>query len=100
MPGMSMDAGRAARQIVSAVKRGQAEKILTTPANMIAKLHGIAPGLSQDLLGAVAGLVLPKSSPDRHSKPGWSLPNLKSPKMRALLFLGRVAARRLNQRMA
>src|SRR5207302_11256477 len=45
MPGITMDAGRAARQIVSAVKRGDAEKILTTPANLLAKLHGIAPGL-------------------------------------------------------
>jgi hypothetical protein len=97
---MSMDASRAARQIVSAVKRGQAEKILTTPASLMARLHGVAPGLSQDLIGAVGGLLLPKSAPNRHSKPGWSLPNLKSPKMRALLLLGRIAARRLNQRMA
>lgn len=100
MPGITMDAGRAARQIVSAVKRGDAEKILSTPANLMAKLHGIAPGLSQDLLGTIAGLVLPGAASDRHSKPGWSLPNLKSAKMRALLTLGRMAARRLNQRMA
>jgi NAD(P)-dependent dehydrogenase (short-subunit alcohol dehydrogenase family) len=100
MPGLTMDAGRAARQIVSAVKRGDAEKILTTPANLIAKLHGVAPGLSQDLLGAIGGLLLPGATADRHSRPGWSLPNLKSAKMRALLTLGRMAARRLNQRMA
>ncbi len=100
MPGITMDAGRAARQIVSAVKRGDAEKILTTPANLMAKLHGVAPGLSQDLLGAIGGLLLPVATRDRHSKPGWSLPNLKSAKMRALLTLGRMAARRLNQRMA
>ena len=100
MPGITMDAGRAARQIVSAVKRGDAEKILTTPANLMAKFHGIAPGLSQDLLGAIGGLLLPGAASNRHSRRGWSIPNLKSAKMRALLVLGRMAARRLNQRMA
>ena len=89
-----------ARQIVAAVKRGDAEKILTTPANLMAKFHGIAPGLSQDLLGAIGGLLLPGAASDRHSRRGWSIPNLKSAKMRALLVLGRMAARSLNQRMA
>jgi short-subunit dehydrogenase len=100
MPGIAMDAGRAARQIVSAVKRGDAEKILSTPANLVARLHGIAPGLSQDLVGAIGALLLPGAARDRHSKPGWSLPNLKSAKMKAILSLGRMAARHLNQRMA
>ena len=47
MPGLSMDADRAARQIVSAVKRGDAEKVLTAPANLLAKAHGLAPGLTE-----------------------------------------------------
>jgi NAD(P)-dependent dehydrogenase (short-subunit alcohol dehydrogenase family) len=100
LPGISMSAERAARQIVQAVKRGDAEKVLSTPANLLAKVQAIAPGLTGDLLGFAGSLLLPKPGHDGHSKPGWSLANLKSPKMRALLMIGRLAARRLNQRTA
>ncbi|HVW87139.1 MAG TPA: SDR family NAD(P)-dependent oxidoreductase [Bryobacteraceae bacterium] len=100
LPGLSMNANRAACQIVSAVKRGDAEKILSTPANLLAKAHALAPGLTQDLLGVIGSALLPKVAGDMKSKPGWSLRNLKSPKMRAILMLGRLAARHLNQRMA
>jgi NAD(P)-dependent dehydrogenase (short-subunit alcohol dehydrogenase family) len=100
MPGLSMDANRAARQIVSAVKRGDAEKVLTAPANLLAKAHGLAPGLTEAALGLIGSLVLPKSTENKHARPGWVLPNLQSPRMRALLFFGRMAARRFNQKLA
>jgi NAD(P)-dependent dehydrogenase (short-subunit alcohol dehydrogenase family) len=100
LPGLSMDANRAARQIVSAVKRGDAEKVLTAPANLLAKAHGLAPGLTEAALGLIGSLVLPKSTENKHARPGWVLPNLQSPRMRALLFLGRMAARRFNQKLA
>jgi hypothetical protein len=67
---------------------------------MLARAHGIAPGLTGDLLGFISGLILPKSTPGGSARPGWSLQNLRSPKMRVALMLGRMAARRLNQRMA
>jgi NAD(P)-dependent dehydrogenase (short-subunit alcohol dehydrogenase family) len=89
LPGVSMDADR-----------GDSEKVLSVPAGLLAKAQGIAPGLTGDLLGFVSSLILPKATRGEHAKPGWSLPNLKSPKMRAVLMLGRMAARRLNQRMA
>ena len=41
MPGLSMSADRAARQIVAATARGDAEKILSTPANILARFHGL-----------------------------------------------------------
>ena len=105
MPGITMDADRAARQIVDAVKRGDAEKVLTTPANVLAMAHGVAPELISTALGIAGALLLPKgnraASPDsKNSKPGWRLANLQSPKMRAALLLGRLAARRLNQKYA
>jgi short-subunit dehydrogenase len=99
-PGLSMDANRAARQIVSAVKRGDADAVLSVPAEFLAKLNGLAPGFTQDLLGRLGKMVLPDAVENGHKKPGWSLPNLHSPKMRALLLLGRRAANRLNQKMA
>jgi short-subunit dehydrogenase len=45
VPGMSMDAERAARQIVRAMQRGQREVVLSLPASLLAAVHGIAPGL-------------------------------------------------------
>jgi short-subunit dehydrogenase len=103
LPGLTMSANRAARQIVSAVKRGDAEKVLSTPANLLAKAHGIAPGLTQELVGLAGSLLLPRAA-GRHiggrSRRGWSLPSLKSPQMRALLLLGRIAAKKFNQRVA
>jgi short-subunit dehydrogenase len=105
LPGLSMDADRAARQIVCAVKRGEPEMVLTAPANILARVHGIAPTLTGAALGMAGAMLMPKadsssSAEHKHPKPGWGLPNLQSPKMRALLFLGRLAARRLNQKYA
>jgi len=105
MPGLSMDADRAARQIVTAVKRGESEKVLTTPATVMARLYGAAPSLIGTAIGLAGALLLPKGeSPapaaQKHSRPGWSMANLQSPKMKAALFLGRMAARRFNQKLA
>jgi NAD(P)-dependent dehydrogenase (short-subunit alcohol dehydrogenase family) len=53
LPGISMDAERAARQIVLATRRGEAERILSVPANVLAKFHGLFPGLTADIFGVV-----------------------------------------------
>ena len=44
MPFITMGADRAARQIVAATRRGEAERILTTPAALMARFHGLFPG--------------------------------------------------------
>jgi short-subunit dehydrogenase len=105
LPGLSMDADRAARQIVQSVQCGDSEKVLTVPANLLARVHGLAPTFTDAAMGLAGALLLPKpaspaSADNKHSKPGWGLPNLQSPKMRAVLFLGRMAARRFNQKYA
>ena len=56
----SMDAERAARQIVAAARRGQAEKILSLPALLISLFHGVFPGTTSNLFGLVNRLILPK----------------------------------------
>jgi NAD(P)-dependent dehydrogenase (short-subunit alcohol dehydrogenase family) len=58
LPFISMDAERAARQIVRAAKRGEAERVLSIPATLLARFHGLFPGLTADLLG-LANRVLP-----------------------------------------
>ncbi|MBD0369886.1 MAG: SDR family NAD(P)-dependent oxidoreductase [Pyrinomonadaceae bacterium] len=57
LPVTSMNAVRAARQIVAATKRGDAEVILTIQAQLAARFHGLFPGTTADLLGLVNKLL-------------------------------------------
>jgi NAD(P)-dependent dehydrogenase (short-subunit alcohol dehydrogenase family) len=52
LPGISMNARRAARKIVAAAEFGDAELVLSLPAKMAARLHGIAPRLSSEVMRA------------------------------------------------
>jgi short-subunit dehydrogenase len=53
LPITSMSATRAARQIVAACKRGEAEVILSIQAELAALFHGIFPGVTADMLALV-----------------------------------------------
>lgn len=57
LPITSMNAERAARQIISASKRGKAEVILSLQAQLAAVFHGIFPGMTAEILGAVNQLL-------------------------------------------
>jgi NAD(P)-dependent dehydrogenase (short-subunit alcohol dehydrogenase family) len=57
LPVSSMNAERAANQIISACKRGEAEVILSIQAQLAALFHGVFPGLTADLMGAINGLL-------------------------------------------
>jgi short-subunit dehydrogenase len=95
LPVAAMSARRAARRIVAAIRRGQAELILTPQAKALAMLHGVAPGTTADLLGLV-NRVLPQAEgrdQDRHLGRESETPLTRSP----LTALGRKAARDLNQ---
>jgi short-subunit dehydrogenase len=58
LPVTAMQAERAARQIIGACQRGDAEVVLTIQAQLAVKFHGLFPGLTADLLGLV-NRVLP-----------------------------------------
>jgi short-subunit dehydrogenase len=53
MPGLSMNANRAARQVVDACARGDSEVVLTVPAKVATLIHGVFPEVTVDLLGVV-----------------------------------------------
>jgi short-subunit dehydrogenase len=98
LPLISMDATRAARRIVLAMRSRRAEVILTPGAQVAARGAAIFPGLTARVLHAVS-LTLP----DAADEPG-DLTSGKdlSPALPGKLFeqlttLGRSAARRLNQ---
>jgi len=59
LPLISQSAERAARQIIAALKRGDAEVVLSPPAKLATILHGLFPGLMADVLGLANALLLP-----------------------------------------
>jgi short-subunit dehydrogenase len=59
LPLLSQSAERAARQIIAACQRGDAEVVLSLPAKLATLLHGLFPGSTADLLGLVHRLILP-----------------------------------------
>jgi short-subunit dehydrogenase len=58
MPLLSMDADRAARQIISACKYGRAEITLSLPAKLAVAIDALAPELTADMT-ALANCMLP-----------------------------------------
>lgn len=57
LPLISMSAQRAARRIVNACVRGDAEVVLTAPAKLATKIHGLFPGTTATLLGIMNRLL-------------------------------------------
>jgi short-subunit dehydrogenase len=94
LPGITIDAERAAKQIVQATKRGESERILTIPANILARVHGFAPATTSRILGLVNQLVLP--DPDgvqQEAESGTEIQDrLDSEAQRAATTLGHQAA--------
>jgi short-subunit dehydrogenase len=96
LPLVSMNAERAARQIVSSIKRGESERVLTLQADLAARFHGLFPGLTTDLL-SIVNRILPGGEPSPRSRRGSEVEGLNRGVMRGLTTLGRKAARRSNQ---
>jgi short-subunit dehydrogenase len=99
LPLVSMDAERAARQIVQATKRGEPERILSIPANLMARFHGLFPGATAQLFDLVNRLALPPPDGSGAAKArGMEIQErIGSPLLDRLTTLGRSAARRFNQ---
>jgi len=95
VPLVSIGAERAARTILRAVRRGDAEVILSLPAKLGVWVHGVLPGLTSDLL-AMTNLVLP--SPGGAGSRGVPAKAIVPPPApRALTFLNDRAAERNNE---
>lgn len=95
LPFLSISARRAARQIVSATRRGQPELIISWQAQVLARAHGLLPGLTQHILG-VANRFLPAPTEDQHAR--WTGRASETPLTRSFLTaLSQRAMRRYNQ---
>ena len=62
LPGASISAERAARQVVRACQNGESEVVLGLPAKLAVVANGIAPGLISDLLAAGNEWLLPRAT--------------------------------------
>jgi short-subunit dehydrogenase len=66
LPGVSMNAERAARKIIAACRRGDAEALVGWPAKMAALVRTLAPGLTAAVLAQVNRMMPQDSSTDRY----------------------------------
>jgi hypothetical protein len=57
LPVTSVSAENAARQIVEACKKGQAELVISVPAKVAVIFHGLFPGITAEMLGLVNKLL-------------------------------------------
>jgi NAD(P)-dependent dehydrogenase (short-subunit alcohol dehydrogenase family) len=62
LPGASISAERAARQIVRACQNGENEVVIGLPAKLAVLANGVAPGLISDLLAAGNEWLLPRAT--------------------------------------
>lgn len=94
-PFLAMDAARAAKKIVHAIRRGDAEFILGLPAKLAALVHGVAPAATVRALGKVNRLMpaASKYGEVRHRGHQSESAPTKSP----LTVFGKRAAKRWNQ---
>ena len=106
LPLLSMDAERAARQIVAAVRQRRPEIILTPAGQVVSRIAGIVPELTSEIshLGQRLALPAPNSKPgdapgaDTRGVPGHDLdPAMNRQVFDRLTTLGRAAARRFNE---
>jgi NAD(P)-dependent dehydrogenase (short-subunit alcohol dehydrogenase family) len=100
-PGISMSVERASAQIMQTVRRGSSERILTTPAQLLARFHGAFPELSQAILNFVNRALLPSGAEGSEEKvSGKEVQGRMGPLFSALTALGKAAAARMNETAA
>jgi hypothetical protein len=98
LPLVSMDAERAARQIVAAIAARRPEVFLTPAGQVVGRLASLVPELTAPVLHAAQNIVLPDPEPDGAAVPGRELhPTLPGSAFAALTSLGRAAAARFNE---
>lgn len=94
-PITAMSARRAARQIVTAIKRGRSEVVLSPQAQVLALAHGIAPGTMSNVLGVVNRVMPGRDSSNNERFTGKESSSAVSDSM--LTELGRRAGADLHQ---
>ena len=95
LPGLSISAEGAARRIVAACRRGDAEVLFPIPARVAAVVNAVAPGLTGSVLAAVDRLLPGAEGGSRGRRTGAESQSRLSPSW--LSRLGDRAAKKYNQ---
>jgi short-subunit dehydrogenase len=100
LPGISMDAERAARRIVEAVLAGKPMIVLTPLAWVGTRVRGLVPGTTTRVMGLANRLLpnAPEGGGTEAVEGREAARRLDSKVVRALTTLGRKAAERYNER--
>jgi NAD(P)-dependent dehydrogenase (short-subunit alcohol dehydrogenase family) len=98
LPLVSMDAERAAEQVVMALRRGETVRHLGVTASLASRFHGLFPGTTVELLGLVNRLLPgPGQNKQRHMAGYEARDRLDSRLLDAATTLGQGAAERFNE---
>jgi short-subunit dehydrogenase len=95
LPVVSMNAEKAARQILDACRQGKAELVLTLSAQIAVLLHSLLPGSTVDLLGVINRLLPKPGGIGQRRLTGKESTSIVSPSI--LTTLNERAARNYNQ---
>ncbi len=95
LPVVSIEARRAARKIVDAVRHGDSDLVITPQAKLAVLLHGVAPGLTADVLSLVDRLLPREGGIGERRRTGKESESRVSKS--ALTKAGRKAAERYNE---
>ncbi len=98
LPLLSYSAEAAAKEAVSALKRGEAERVISPPAKLAATVHGLFPGVTADFFALFNEYVLPSPEGEKAFLSGKQVVQDETfPWMPLLSKRGRSTAERLNQ---
>jgi hypothetical protein len=95
LPFLSMAVERAAKKIVNACRFGTAEVVLSLPAKLAVKFHGLFPGLTADILALENRLLPSGGGIGDHSAKGYDSESAVT--LSRITALTREAERRNNQ---
>jgi NAD(P)-dependent dehydrogenase (short-subunit alcohol dehydrogenase family) len=95
LPGLSMNANRAARQVVDACARGDSEVVLSVPAKFATLIHGVFPEVTVDVLGVINRFLPPPGGIGTDARTGKQSKSKASPSW--LTALNERAAQENNQ---
>lgn len=96
VPGLSQSAGRAARAIVAAAQRGEAQVVLALPGKLAAWAHGVAPSTVAAAMG-LAARVLPAAPPEATDRERMGSESYNATTARRLQPIVRRQGRNFNQ---
>jgi NAD(P)-dependent dehydrogenase (short-subunit alcohol dehydrogenase family) len=99
LPLFSISAESAAASVVRAVRRNAAEVVLSPQGKILTLFHGVFPGATTDILGAISRVLPRGDSSESEPEPGAEIEaEMAHPRLADPLGLGDKAARDLNER--